>query len=763
MSSQSEKREKTFTCLRSHPDKCLTNHLQSVAEIVKNTFPINDETLKKFTVYAAQFHDVGKATQFFQRYIRGEKIFSQEKNHSLLSAIILFYFLRYNMDENPLLAFLSYVAVKNHHSFPEDVFEDEGVLTDSDIDLLKKQLDFLETSIFSEMGVKIDINSLKTNLENTTKDFKPFRSLSRFKKTFGEANDYFLYIAFLSIYSALLFADRKDAVGALDVKYPDISYLNFKSLIDSIPTKYSIDKLRQKAKDAVLSKVFNPSKRVYSLNLPTGLGKTYTGFLYALKMRETLKKQTGKNFRIIYALPFISIIDQNFEIIKEKLQKITDSCDSSLIIKHHHLSEPEYRKDGESLPFDTGKVLTEGWESEVVVTTMVQLFNAIFPKNRSQALRFSRLHNTIIILDEIQTIPIKYWEIFSQIVENLAESLDFHVLFMTATKPVIFPDCIELAGKEFFKGLNRYKIDIDLEKKTIGEFIRKLKLEEDKTYLFILNTIKSSQEFHEKLKEKVNEEVEYISASITPFERKQRLAKIKEGKVKYLVSTQVVEAGVDIDFDVVVRDFAPFDALNQSAGRCNRNGKKSGTFKIIRLVDEKGKFYWSYIYDSVLSSCTYEILKGVNNLTEEQFINLTEKYFKLVKDKAIDNIKELALFSEALKYLRFSGKNRKRFIKDMNLIENDYVTEVFVQINEYATNIWNEMIDIVKKLKSGKCSAFKDYMRLKPRFYEFVIRVNAKEKSLPFFSEELAFYYIPFSDKDIYYGKTGLKKPNLIW
>ncbi|SNR89663.1 CRISPR-associated helicase/endonuclease Cas3 [Desulfurobacterium atlanticum] len=761
MSSQSEKRERTFTCLLSHPDKYLIKHLQNVAKLVEDTFPINDETLKKFAVYVAQFHDVGKATQFFQHYIRGEKIFSQEKNHSLLSAIILFYFLRYNMDENPLLSFLSYVAVKNHHSFPEDVFEDEGVLTD--IDLLKKQLDSLEASIFSEMKVKIDPNSLKINLENVIKDFKPFRSLSRFKKKFGEVKDYFLYIAFLSICSALLFADRKDAVDVPEIKYSDISYLHFKSLIDSIPAKYSIDKLRQKAKDAVLSKVFDPSKRVYSINLPTGLGKTYTGFLYALKMREILKKQIGKNFRIIYALPFVSIIDQNFEIIKEKLQQITDSCDSSLIIKHHHLSEPEYRKDGESLPFDIGKVLTEGWESEIVVTTMVQLFNAIFPKNRSQALRFSRLHNTIVILDEIQTIPLKYWEIFSQIVENLAEVLDFYVLFMTATKPVIFPNCVELAGKEFFKGLNRYKIDVDMEKKTIDEFLSTFKFEEDKTYLFILNTIKSSQEFYKKLKEKVNGEIEYISASITPFERKQRLAKIKEGKVKYLVSTQVVEAGVDIDFDVVVRDFAPFDALNQSAGRCNRNGEKSGAFKIIRLVDEKGKFYWSYIYDSILSSCTYETLECVNNLTEEQFINLTEKYFKLVKDRAVDNVKELALFSEALKYLRFSGKNGKRFIKDMNLIENDYGIEVFVQINENAVNVWNKMIDIVKKLKSGERSSFKDYMRLKPKFYEFVIRVNVDEKSLRFFSEELAFHYIPFRYKDIYYGKTGLKEPNLIW
>ena len=480
-------------------------------------------------------------------------------------------------------------------------------------------------------------------------------------------------------------------------------------------------------------------------------------------MRKLLKEKKGKTFRIIYALPFLSIIDQNFEVLKEKLNEALGLADSQLILKHHHLTDFDYKTENETLPFDVAKVLTESWESEIVVTTLVQLFNAIFPKNRSGALRFSRLSKTIIILDEIQTIPVEYWKLLEAVIKELSEKLDFYVIFMTATKPEIFKEYVELADKKFFIGLNRYNVEMDLQKRTIDEFLSSFEIKEGKSHLFILNTIRSSQELYEKLCEIVDEEVEYISRAVTPFERRERLRKIKEGKVKYLVSTQVVEAGVDIDFDVVVRDFAPFDSLNQSAGRCNRNGEKAGLFKVIRLFDEeKSRFYWN-IYDSILCSATLDVLKGKNFLTEEDFLNLTERYFEVIEKKAVDVERDIKPLFEAVKYLRFCSKEDVPVIKDIDLIKDDFGEEVFIQLNEEAVFIWEQMKNVVKRLKNGERFAYKEFLKLKPQFYDYVIKVNLKGKIKPPICEILNFYYVPIENLNDYYGKTGLKEPDLIW
>ncbi|WP_297447014.1 CRISPR-associated helicase Cas3' [Desulfurobacterium sp.] len=743
--------------------------MKKTQNLVEKYFPYNDNTAKELAAYAARFHDAGKATSFFQEYIKGNGKWSKEKNHSLLSAVILYYYLRKIRGISPLQAFLSFLAVKKHHSFPEDTFENGGII--NDIELIKKQLNAISKDNIKELGIPVTVQEVKESINDIIKELKYFRSLRRFKRNFGEIENFSIYTTFLSIYSSLLFSDRKDAVDAPEVSFPDIPYEKFKNLIDSIPLKRPIDEKRQEAKEFVLSKEFNLKQRIYSINLPTGLGKTYTGFLQALKMKKILKGKTGKSFRIIYALPFISIIDQNFEVLKEKLEQIIDSTDSRLILKHHYLSNFEYlTNNSEILPFDIAKVLTEGWESEITITTIVQIFNAIFPKNRSQALRFSRLQNTIIILDEIQTIPVKYWKIFNEIIEDLSKKLDFYIIFMTATKPTIFSNHTELAGGKFFTGLNRYEIEIDLKERTIEEFLEKIDINIEKSHLFILNTVKSSQEIYKKLSETINGEIEYLSRAITPFERRERLKKIREGKVKYLISTQIVEAGVDIDFDVVIRDFAPFDSLNQSAGRCNRNGEKAGLFKIIKLIDENNQRpYWSYIYDPILSSATIEILKDKYRLTEEEFIKLTEKYFNLVKDRAADEAKTVKPFFEAVKYLRFQPmenyrcRENEKFICDMNLIEEDCGEEIFVQLNEEAVEIWNKMIEIVTKLKKGNREAFKDYLQIKEKFYDFVIKVNLNKKIPIPISKELGFYFIPIEELDNYYDKTGLKEPNLIW
>ena len=757
--------ERKFTCLLSHPDRCLKDHLEGVIRDIREVFPLKEKA--QLAELTGLFHDLGKALPEFQEFIRliseGEEERAKRvknREHSLPSAVALFSYLTEGLNLDPLESFLSFLSVKNHHSFPKDTFEDkvEREKLSKALERLKK----LKEKDLKEIGIPEGV--LKTlNKDAIDERLKPFRKLRRFKKAFGEPEDFSLYILFMSLYSTLLYADRRDASGAKFKLKGRLKFEDLKRVVDSIPERKEIDRLRNRAKEEVLSKPFDPEKRVYSINLPTGLGKTYTGFLFALKVKEELQRKIKKPVRIIYTLPFISIIDQTYDALKEIIEKAVGFSDSTLITKHHHLTELSYREGEKELPFDQAKVLAEGWESEVVVTTMVQFFNALFPKNRSQALRFCRLSNSVVILDEVQTIPPDYWILIEELLKELSEKLNFYVIFMTATKPALFEEHCELAGKEFFVGLNRYEVEVEGEEKSMEEFCSSLDVRGSS--LFILNTVKSSQEVFRLISELVGEEVEYLSRSVTPYERRERLKRIKNKEVKYLVSTQVVEAGVDIDFDYLVRDFAPFDSLNQSAGRCNRNGEKNGNFKVVKLRDEKGKRFASYIYDRVLLEATEKILKGKERLTEEEFLKLTEEYFKVVRERAVSSSKSKDMIS-SVKLLRFRNSDEPDFgISEFKLIEKDYGTDVFIQLNREAVDVWNRVKALIAELKRGKREVLEEIFRVKHLFYDFVVRVNGRELPLHF-DETLSIYYVPIESlRDYYDSKVGLKLNGgaLIW
>jgi len=771
MSGELEKRKSSSTCLLSHPNKCLREHLFGVKELIKSYFPVNDEELLSLAELSALFHDAGKATECFQRYVKGEKP-GCPKEHSLISALFFLEYLKKSSYPS-IKAFLSFAAVRRHHTFPRDFFENEGELSAEEKRAIKILLEKISEESLKEIGIDENLKEeLRTDFpEKVEKKLKPLRSLNKFKRKFKQELQKLtpleLYAGFLSIYSSLLLADRRDAAGIKESSSFQLNYQKAKAFVDSLPVKKKIDKLRQKAKEKILSKEFDPKRRIYSINLPTGYGKTYSGFLFALKIVEEMKKR-GKEFKVIYALPFVSIIEQNYQVLKELLLKTHGRADSEVILKHHHLSELAYQKKEEELPFEHSKLLIESWESSVITTTMVQLFNALFPKNRSSAMRFSRLSKSVIILDEVQTIPLKLWEVTKRTLLELSERLDFYLIFMTATKPMLFEkeQYIELAGKEFFKGLNRYHVRVEIEKsRTLKELAEEFEPESGKRYLFITNTIRSSQKLYELLKEKgfKEDEIEYLSSSIVPYDRRERIKKIN--RVKVLVSTQVVEAGMDIDFDEVIRDLAPFDALNQSAGRCNRNNQRSGLFRIVHLVDEErdNRPYYSYIYDSLLVSATREILKGKELLSEEEFTRLVEEYFRAIKERGVDPEKVEKLF-EAVKFLRFRTQGGEPSIEDIELITDDYPKdEVFVQLNQKAVEVFEQMKEVVKRLRKGEREAFKDFLKLKPLFYDFVARVNLRNAVKPPKDEELSIYYVPLEEVDRYYGKTGLKEPEFLW
>ena len=225
--------------------------------------------------------------------------------------------------------------------------------------------------------------------------------------------------------------------------------------------------------------------------------------------------------------------------------------------------------------------------------------------------------------------------------------------------------------------------------------------------------------------------------------------KDKENKArKVIISTQLIEAGVDIDVDIVYRDMATLDSINQVAGRCNRNyseGKK-GIVKVVTLTDDRQEYH-RYVYSGFLIDKTKEVLKGITAIPENQFLDLNNQYFNNVKGaQSNDNSMDLLGYLSNLKF--------EDIQKNFKLIENEYVKiDVFVELDANAHEIWQKYqhIRAIKNPLERK----KEFLGIKKQFYEYVISVS-KDKGQPLIYSDTEIGYIPYEElKSWYNTKTG--------
>ena len=516
-----------------------------------------------------------------------------------------------------------------------------------------------------------------------------------------------------------------------------------------------IDELRKRAFEEVKAFEVDTKEHFYTLTLPTGYGKTLMGLLFALKLKGEIEKETGKGVRLIYSLPFLSIIDQNAKVFEEVLIPLGEN----IVVKHHHLALGEYLKQkGED--YELTRLLVEAWNAPVVVTTFVQLFHTLLASTNSNARRFNKLSNSVVLVDEVQALPPEYWYLFEKYLKEVAEKLNTYFVFTTATQPYLVEGKEVIQNRElYFNSVNRYKVELNPEKTPFGEFLENLKPRGGT--LYIMNTVKSSQKLFKHLTENLEipkGEVAYLSASLTPKDRQRRLYELKKGKYRFAVSTQVVEAGVDIDFPNVVRDFAPLDALIQSAGRCNRNFTfEKGTFEVVHLMDDNDRSFASYIYDPILLKTTLELLLKEKPKDERELTRLVEEYFNLLKElKSKDTSRELLEKLETLNFKDIPCRKKKDKNKNKGFCffeDEPYKRDVFIQTDQKAVDIWNAAKGIIRRLRERKIDLFeakKEFELLKGAFYGYVVSVNV-EKNKPPFDEELNIYYVPLEELRSYY------------
>lgn len=729
-------------CL-SHPNKFLIEHLQNVENIgietfrEKNTnFYIPIENIESALRIALFYHDFAKSTQFFQEYllasINKERLYGKSEltQHALLSALYASYLTHLEVKENKL-SLAVFLAIKKHHNNLKNI-NDMLSISSSQFGMLQKQWENIIWDDFEKVNKKTNIsfNGLKSFFWNDLSEMAYQIDLNN--KKINESDPSFeLYYLINLFFSILVYADKTDVIlgkrfEADNFNIP-ISRLigEYKNKnLQNLPTS-DLNKIRNSAyidiEQSMIKSLNN--NNIFSINLPTGFGKTLISINCATYICEKTQSR-----RIIYALPFTAIADQTADTVRKVFE--TSNIDpKEFLTVHHHLAEISINTDENSFEADKAQFLIENWEKPFIVTTFWQLFNALISGDNALLRKFHNLSNSVIILDEVQTLPYRYWNLIENLLKNLLiKYLNCKIIILTATMPMIFSknsnsitSLVDIEKRKlYFSKFNRYiikkinKLQQINQKELLERALKHLKDQPSKSFMFVFNTIKSSQEFYNLLIKHIKpDEIYYLSSRVLPIDRNEVIINIiKNSNKKILVSTQVIEAGMDIDFDIVYRDFAPLDNIVQTAGRCNRNNNDSGEVHLFNLVNEKGKSYHTFIYKGLTLDITEKIFSEVETLEEKDLLDFIDKFYSQLEQ-------------------RYSTQDSSKIIKNICLLEYESMTNDFKLIDEQATHllfiekdeIASQLLAKFKQIRENSdiFQRKKEFLEIKSKFFQYVI------------------------------------------
>lgn len=682
----------------------LVDHLKGVSQIALDLHGQHGikENIEEVIRTICMCHDFGKASRYFQEYLKG-KYSGELKNHGEISA----YFAYYMLPEDYKL--MGFICIKRHHGHMEngsDIFS-------SDFKLLQDISNGIaEASEELDQIYGIDIDEFLRLIQDKKFLLEP---LWRYKKSFGEYTvEDLIWVEY--IWSLLLTSDKTQLIRGSSYENRSVlkeehvrSYKNCirRKLIEEnsgIESK-ELFSIREKIYNEIseeIRKADIKKEHKFSINVPTGTGKTFGVYGAAFTLVERIYEESRGNIKpsVVYTLPFTSVIDQNYNELEKIMEYNGIKKYEDIILKHHSMSELRYiTSETEEYKEYDARFCVENWQSTVIVTTFVQLFNTIFKVgDNSIGNRFHKLAGSIIILDEIQAVDPKFFKVIEEFFDVLCNKFNTYVILVTATKPVI------LEGKElvrhnekYFRALNRILIENKSENKvSLEEFCyiveKDINSNKDKSFLIVLNTVNSSLAVMDYLRKKCKaRSVLYLSTEIYPKRRLEIIKMIREqkGKKYVVVSTQLIEAGVDVDFDVVYRDFCTMDSINQTAGRANRNGLNSiGLVKLYTIYDvSKGnRKYCNYIYPLSLLDVTKAIIRDKDYISESEIFDINNQYFK-----ELNEIKSNDRSDDIIKGVR--GWQFENIRKMFELIkENEFKVDLIVNINNDTQKCINKIL-----------------------------------------------------------------------
>lgn len=328
---------------------------------------------------------------------------------------------------------------------------------------------------------------------------------------------------------------------------------------------------------------------IFTLTVPTGGGKTLSSLNFALRHAIAHGKQ-----RIIYVIPFTSIIEQNASVFRETLKPLGDNA----VLEHHSNLSPE--KESE-----TSRLAAENWDAPIIVTTAVQFYESLYAAKTSRSRKLHNIANSVVILDEAQCIPVDYLTPCLSVLGELSKNYHTSTVLCTATQPSVaqsddfpigFPNSTEIIKdtEKLFSDLARVSVSY---RGTMTDQAVTSEINGAHQALCIVNTRKHARTLFDILSASADENY-HLSTLMCPEHRLKVLdtvrQRLKDKLPVRLISTQLIEAGVDIDFPVVYRSMAGLDSIAQAAGRCNREGKlESGIVHIFHSEHPKSERYFA--------------------------------------------------------------------------------------------------------------------------------------------------------------------------
>lgn len=559
-------------------------------------------------------HDLGKYSFEYQCYIKSAvgllslddkqyvdaKKFKGKIDHSTGGAQWIWEASRDEVKINKLAAEIVSLCVLSHHSGLIDIFDIAG----EDKFSARLNKDFTLTH-YCEAQEKID-NSISDRISELVLSKEKNNQLKKFVSLIhGFSSEPIrsflkgLLVRFL--FSCLVDADRLSTADFENPEDATLRYLgnypDWQKLIDcfeqiSFEIKNQVDQKRCEISLSCRQRA-SDKQGLYYLTVPTGGGKTFSSLRFALHHAKQHKLD-----RIIYVIPYTSIIDQN----ASEVAKIFDSISKEIVLEHHSNLVPEK---------DTwrNRILSENWDAPIVFTTSVQLLETLFGGGTRSVRRMHQLAKSVIIFDEIQTLPIKTVHMFNNAINFLTDLCFSTVIFCTATQPLLhgvepskgavpYFDAMEIVDyPPLFDALKRVVVQDCLKpggwtEEDLTERIKVL-LQDKGSVLVVTNTKPNAKRLYESCNG-VAENVFHLSTGMCPKHRKKILEKVIDcldplnPKPVVCISTQLIEAGVDVDFGAVIRCLAGLDSIAQAAGRCNRNGRQDGlgTVQIVNPHNE---------------------------------------------------------------------------------------------------------------------------------------------------------------------------------
>ena len=605
----------------------------------------------------------------------------------------------------------------------------------------------------------------------------------------GEASveNYFL-INYL--FSLLIEADKLDASQTslyprksisstlVDIRFGSPEAMLSKANLESLST----DELRNFCRAEVISQLADPAildTYIFTLTAPTGIGKTMTALDFALKLKAMIREDTFEP-QVIYALPFINIIEQGLREYSKVLAE-----NGARIVGHYQYADIfGAQDDSDEDGYQQKLMQIDTWQGDFIITSFVQFFETLIGNRNKLLKKFNHLAGSIIILDEVQTLRLDQMPLIGAALFYLAKFLKARIVLMTATKPKIF----DLAAKEIlnkegekviarellvshqqvFARFNRTSLHPLLNELT-GEKEEKTqkfvdnvfadKWSDEQSCIIVCNTVKRSVGVFEAVSEylennELTNPIFYLSTNIVPAHRMERIEQIKvaieAGKAPILVATQVVEAGVDLDFSMGFRDLGPIDSIIQVAGRVNRNNDLNRQGSPLYIVDF-GEC--TVIYGKLTDLQSRQALADQESIPESDYLSSIGKYF--------DNISERRSFQasrkwfESMKKLKYDSRDAKKdyAVSSFRIIEESNTTQaVFIELGGEEEALRERYLDKI----TGEISKEDFDQNYRQAFQQRIIAIpNYLTGELPYINEyDEHIKLVPTELLDQYYQET---------